>query len=62
MRPGAIIITINSMIIIFIEVYLRAGSTARGPVTETEQIYVKGGESDTYNTHQHDLKERTIRT
>jgi hypothetical protein len=43
------------------EAYSRADSTARGPIAETEQIYVKGGQSDTYSVYWHDLKWRTTR-
>ena len=49
-HPYRIIIVIN-IIIIITGVYSGADSTARGPVTETEQIYVEGGELDTYNIH-----------
>jgi len=56
MRLAAVIITINVIviiiiIIIIIEVYSGADSRARRPVTETGQIHVKGGQSDTYSTH-----------
>jgi hypothetical protein len=44
------------MQVIITEAYSRADSTARGPIAKTEQIYVKGRQSDTCSIHQHDLK------
>jgi hypothetical protein len=46
-----IILNNNNNDITIIQVYLRADSAARWPVTEKAQIYVEQEKSTTYNMH-----------